>query len=296
MTADEPARTLGIYSNSPSYLFDRKRTVNPMDQDISEDLVEAGRGYESLFVPALFEAWTKHLVDGAGIREGSHVLDVACGTGVLARNALVRAGANGRVVGADLAPGMLAAAREIEPAIDWVQCSAEALDVDDDSFDCVISQFGMMFFKDRQKSANEMFRALKPGGSLAIAVWRSVEQNPAYADIISVLEEQVGTAAADALRLPYSLGDAEDVTSVLESSGFADIKVEAKTEFAKFPNSRQMVEAELRGWLPLFDIFLSEDKIDKVLFESDKTLGKYAGPSGEAVFPTSAHVFTARKS
>jgi hypothetical protein len=137
---------------------------------------------------------------------------------------------------------------------------------------------------------------LKPGGSLAIAVWRSVEQNPAYADIISVLEEQVGTAAADALRLPYSLGDAEDVTSVLESSGFADIKVEAKTEFAKFPNSRQMVEAELRGWLPLFDIFLSEDKIDKVLFESDKTLGKYAGPSGEAVFPTSAHVFTARKS
>jgi len=56
-----------------------------------------------------------------------------------------------------------------------------------------------------------------------------------------------------------------------------------------------MVEAELRGWLPLFDIFLSEDEINNVLIESDKTLGKYAGPSGEAVFPTSAHVFTARK-
>jgi hypothetical protein len=56
-----------------------------------------------------------------------------------------------------------------------------------------------------------------------------------------------------------------------------------------------MVEAELRGWLPLFDIFLTEDQIDEVLIESDKTLGKYAGPSGEAVFPTSAHVFTACK-
>lgn len=266
-----------------------------MGQDISEELIEAGRGYEGLFVPALFEAWTKHLVDGAGIREGSHVLDVACGTGVLARNALSRTGANGRVVGADPAPGMLAAAKEIETGIEWALCSAEALSVDDGTFDCVVSQFGMMFFEDRQASTDEMFRAMKPGGSLAIAVWRSVEHNPAYADIISVLEEHVGTAAADALRLPYSLGDAGKVIAVLEGSGFTDIKVEAKTESARFPSSRQMVEAELRGWLPLFDIFLNEDEIDSVLVQSDKTLGKYADPSGEAVFPTSAHVFTARK-
>ncbi len=266
-----------------------------MDQDVPEELIEAGRGYEGLFVPALFEAWTKHLVDGAGVREDSHVLDVACGTGVLARNALARAGANGRVVGADPAPGMLAAAKEIEPGIEWVLCSAEALSVDDGRFDCVVSQFGMMFFQDRQKSTDEMFRAMKSGGSLAVAVWRSVEHNPAYADIISVLEEHVGTAAADALRLPYSLGDAGKVIAVLECSGFTDIKIEAKTESARFPSSRQMVEAELRGWLPLFDIFLSEDEIDNVLIQSDKTLGKYAAPSGEAVFPTSAHVFTARK-
>jgi SAM-dependent methyltransferase len=266
-----------------------------VNEDVSEELIEAGRGYESLFVPALFEVWTGHLVDGAGIRDGSHVLDVACGTGVLARKALARAGSNGRVVGADLAPGMLAAANEIEPGIDWICCAAEALDVDDAMFDSVVSQFGMMFFEDRQKAVDEMFRALRPGGTLAIAVWRSIEHNPAYADIISILEEQVGTAAADALRLPFSLGDADAVAAVLDGSGFADIAVEAKTESATFPGSRQMVEAELRGWLPLFDIFLDEDKIAEVLLESDKTLSKYAGPSGEAVFPTSAHVFTARK-
>ena len=190
---------------------------------------------------------------------------------------------------------MLAAAMEIELAIDWVLCSAEALDFDDAAFDSVISQFGMMFFNDRQKSATEMLRVLKPGGTLAIAVWRSVEHNPAYADIISVLEEQVGTDAANALRLPYSLGNSDDVTVALKGSGFADITVEAITETATFPSSRQMVEAELRGWLPLFDIFLSDEKINEVLIESDETLGKYAGPSGEAIFPTSAHVFTARK-
>ena len=266
-----------------------------MDQDVSDDLVDAGRGYEKLFVPALFETWTKHLVDGAGVKEGSHVLDVACGTGVLARSALARAGDNGRVVGADPAPGMLAVANEIEPAIEWILCGAEALDVEDAAFDCVISQFGMMFFEDRNKSAEEMFRALKPGGTLAVAVWRSVDHNPAYADIISVLEEHVGTAAADALRLPYSLGNSDDVTAALESGGFSEITVAPKTETAKFPSSRQMVEADLRGWLPLFDIFLDEDKINEVLVESDKMLGKYAGPAGEAVFPTSANIFTARK-
>lgn len=266
-----------------------------MDHNVSKELVEAGRGYESLFVPALFETWTRHLVNGAGIEPGSHVLDVACGTGVLARAALARAGAEGRVVGADPAPGMLVVANEIEPGIDWVLCSAEALEVDDGAFDSVVSQFGVMFFEDRQQSANEMLRVMKPGGSLAIAAWRSVEHNPAYADIISVLEEQVGTAAADALRLPFSLGDAGEVTAVLEKAGFRDISVEARTETATFPSSRQMVEAELRGWLPLFDIFLSEDEIEEVLASSDRTLSKYAGPSGEAIFPTSAHIFTARK-
>ena len=188
-----------------------------MDQNVPEELIDAGRGYEALFVPALFEPWTEHLVELAGVCEGSRVLDVACGTGVLARSALAKAGANGRVVGVDAGPGMLVAAQELEPTIDWILCGAEDLEFDDAAFDCVISQFGMMFFDDRKKSAEEMFRVLRPGGSLAVAVWRSVDHNPAYADIISVLEEHVGHTAADSLRLPFSLGNPDEVTAVLES-------------------------------------------------------------------------------
>ena len=99
-----------------------------MDENTPQELVEAGRGYESLFVPALFEHWTKHLIEGAGIREGSHLLDIACGTGILARDAFSRTGPGGRVVGADPAPGMLATANEIEPSIDWILCSAEFME------------------------------------------------------------------------------------------------------------------------------------------------------------------------
>lgn len=266
-----------------------------MNQNVPQELVEAGRGYENLFVPALFMQWTKHLIEGADIREGSHVLDIACGSGVLARQALSRTGPSGRVVGVDPAPGMLAAANEIEPRINWVLCGAESLELDDETFDSVVSQFGMMFFQDRKKSADEMFRVLKPGGLLAVAVWNCVEHNPAYADIIAVLQEQVGSAAADALRLPYSLGNANEVAAVFDNSGFSRISIETKVEFARFPSSRHMVEAELRGWLPLFDIFLSEAEINDVLIESDKTLSKYAESSGEAVFPTSAHIITGGK-
>lgn len=269
--------------------------MNKLVQDVPRELVDAGRGYEDLFVPSLFEQWTRHLVAGAGVQEGSHVVDIACGTGVLARNALAQTGRGGRVVGVDVAPGMLAAANEIEQGIDWVLCSAEALELGDNTFDCVVSQFGMMFFPDRQKSTDEMFRVLKPGGSLAIAVWNSVDHNPAYADIIAVLQEHVSSAAADALRLPYSLGDAAETTAVLRKSGFESIRVDSITETARFPSSRHMVEAELRGWLPLFDIHLDEAKINEVLVASDYRLARYSGPSGEAVFPTSAHVITARK-
>ena len=97
------------------------------------------------------------------------------------------------------------------------------------------------------------------------------------------------------MRLPYSLGDSEEVTGDFNRVGFTDITVETKTEQAMFPSSRTMVEAELRGWLPLFDIHLTEEKIADVLVKSDGKLSKYAAQSGEAVFPTSAHILTARK-
>jgi ubiquinone/menaquinone biosynthesis C-methylase UbiE len=266
-----------------------------MNSTATQEELVAGRGYEALFVPAVFQPWTRHLIDGAGVKEGFHVLDVACGSGVLARHALSISGTSGRVVGIDSAPGMIAAAREIEPAVDWILGSAEELRFGDSVFDCIVSQFGMMFFSDRHAAASEMFRAIKPGGRLAVAVWNSIENNPAYGDIISVLDEQVSIAAGDALRLPYSLGDSKEVTGIFDHVGFTDITVETKTEQATFPSSRTMVEAELRGWLPLFDIHLTEEKIADVLVKSDGKLSKYAAQSGEAVFPTSAHILTAHK-
>ena len=266
-----------------------------MTVEATQEELEAGRGYEALFVPALFAPWPKHLLRAIGIKKGSHVVDIACGTGVLARAALLQSGPSGRVVGLDAAPGMIAAAMEVEPGIEWVLGQAENLPFEDGAFDCVVSQFGMMFFKDRPKAAGEMFRVTKPGGRLSLAIWHSIDRNPAYKDIVAVLEEHVSAAAAQAVTIPFSLGDPEQVVQSLSEAGYRNIAVEHQSEQARFPTTRTMVEVELRGWLPLFDIHLGEDHIADVLKKSDAGLSKYASPSGEAIFGTSAYIVTAEK-
>ncbi len=266
-----------------------------MSYEVSPELLAAGRGYETLFVPALFAPWTDPVTAAADVQPGDAVLDVACGTGVLARHALSVVGPDGRVVGVDPAPGMLATASEIEPKIEWIEADAGDLKLADAQFDCVVSQFGMMFFPDRARAIDEMRRVLKPRGSIAIAVWDDVARNPGYEGVIAVLRREVSDEAADLLEMPFSLGDGEKVATEFEQGGFSEVQLSTMAGVARFANSRVMLEADLRGWLPMFGINLSEEKISEVLASSDDVLGKYVAPSGEAVFPTSAHIITAIK-
>jgi ubiquinone/menaquinone biosynthesis C-methylase UbiE len=99
----------------------------------------AAEVYEEFFVPALFEEWTDRVAEAARVGPGARVLDVACGTGVLARKVAGRVGSTGSVVGLDVNDGMLAVARRAAPGIEWRQGRAEALPFGDASFDAVVS-------------------------------------------------------------------------------------------------------------------------------------------------------------
>jgi ubiquinone/menaquinone biosynthesis C-methylase UbiE len=129
----------------------------------SEEEIAAARAYEDLHVPALFQQWAPRVVDAAAIRQGHRVLDIACGTGILAREASSRLGNVGHVAGLDAARGMLAVAQQLAPSIDWKQGVAEELPYADNSFVVVISQFGLMFFQYRPAALREMLRVLVPG-------------------------------------------------------------------------------------------------------------------------------------
>lgn len=252
--------------------------------------IEAAKVYETLFVPALFEQYAPRVADAANVGQGKRVLDVACGTGILAREILRRVGPSGRVAGIDPVPGMIEVAKQNAPAVEWHEGKAESLPFADDSFDVVVSQFGLMFFTDRTRAIQEMLRVLSPHGRFAVAVWDSLENIPAYASVVELVQRTAGQQAADALRAPFVLGDQTELSKMFSEVGANSIEVTTHPGTGMFPSIRIMVEADLRGWLPVMGVTLSEEQISQILNEAETALAAYATINGQVRFDLSAHI------
>jgi SAM-dependent methyltransferase len=265
-----------------------------MMTSVPQTLLDAANAYEALFVPALFGQWAPLVADAAAIRPTDRVLDVACGTGILAREAAMHVGGAGRVSGIDLHAGMIAVAQRIAPGIDWCEGKAEALPFPDHSFDVVLSQFGLMFFTDRDKAIREMLRVLTPGGRCVVAVWDSIENAPVFADLVALLDRSAGKAAGDALRAPFALGDRPTLVRLFERAGASAVEVATRGGTARFPSIRDLVEAELRGWLPVMGVNLTESEIGAILAESEIVLAPYRSSTGELVFAIPANLVSLR--
>jgi SAM-dependent methyltransferase len=265
-----------------------------------KEQIAAAEVYESLFVPAEFQEWAPRLVMAARIEPGQKVLDVACGTGVLTREVARRVGSSGFVAGVDANPGMLAVAARMavaartSPEIEWRHASAEALPYDDNFFDAVVCQFGLMFFN-QQAALREMMRVLRPAGHLTAAVWDTLEHTPAYAALVALLDRHAGARAGNALRAPFVLGDRNELAALFARADMPDVDIVTMHGTARFPNVRTMVEAEVRGWLPAAGVMLSESQIAEILDDAAKVLGRYVIADGSVAFDSPAHIVTARK-
>lgn len=121
------------------------------------------------FIERLAGPLAERLCELAEIAPGAHVLDVGCGTGVATRRAAARAGATGRVLGIDISPGMIEAARRANLQADLAVMDAERLEFETGSFDSVISLCAVLHFPSLERAIAEMYRVLKPGGTLAVA-------------------------------------------------------------------------------------------------------------------------------
>lgn len=140
------------------------------------------------FTRTFMEGSAGLIANAAGIGEGEAVLDLACGTGLVARMVLPLVGASGRVVGADINPGMLAAAGDLlGDGVEWVNAPCDALPFDDGVFDHVLCQQGFQFFPDLAAAMTEATRVLRPGGSLLATVWATPGRNPYIEHQLSLL-------------------------------------------------------------------------------------------------------------
>ena len=264
--------------------------AEPERWQVSTDAAEV---YESCFVPAIFGAWAGPVADAAGIRRGDKALDVGCGTGVLAREALRRVGQEGQVVGLDLNEGMLAVAARTEPNVEWRQGDAASLPVEDASFDVVVSQFALMYFPDRAASLREIWRTLAPGGRLAIAVWAPIEHARGYQILVEIAARQCGHEAADVLAAPFVLGDRVELATLFDASGISGAEVTLHEGSIRFPSVTEFVRIEVKG-SPLAEM-VSDEAMQALAAESEDALAEFVVASGEIVMPMDAHIVTASK-
>jgi ubiquinone/menaquinone biosynthesis C-methylase UbiE len=253
----------------------------------------AAEAYEEFLVPALFQQWTERVVDAAQIKEGQHILDVACGTGVLTRNAALHVGKKGSVIGLDVNEGMLAAAERKSPQIQWKRGRAEALPFDDRSFDRVISQFGLMFFEDRSGAIREMSRVLVPGGRLAVVVWDALENSPGFAALVALLERLFGAQTAQALSAPFSLGNKEALLALFHDSNLEDVQITTHEGVARFSSISSWIFIETKGWTLGDNI--NEAEYQHLLKEAERELQHYVVSDGSVAFRIPAHIVTAGK-
>lgn len=265
-----------------------------MDADLQGQVAShAAEVYETFFVPALFAPWAPRVADAARLAPGEKVLDVACGTGVLAREAALRVAPGGAVTGLDRNEGMLAVARRMTPGLDWRSGVAEALPFPDRAFDAVVSQFGLMFFADRVKALGEMWRVLAPGGWLALAVWDALEHSPGYAAMVALLQRLFGEPVASELRGPFVLGDTAELCALLAAAGIPDAEIRTLDGTVRFPSLESWVHTDIKGWT-------LADRIDDAQYrtlqaEAPRELGPFVGRDGVVTFKAPAHIATARK-
>ena len=204
--------------------------------------------YEEHLVPKFFGPWARELVNLVAPAAGERVLDVGCGTGVVARTAAEAVGPGGSVTGVDVNEGMLATARARAPqggaSLEWRQEDASALPFSDGAFDVVLSQQALQFVPDPGAVLSEIRRVLRPGGRTGLNVLGSVRLNPAYLALAEVLEQHAGKDAGAMMRSPFPEWSTDELREDLVGAGFREVQVRVDVRAVRFPSAGEFLRQE----------------------------------------------------
>jgi len=183
--------------------------------------------YDSALVPILFEPWAAQLVEEHQPWEGRRVLDLATGTGIVARLLAERVGPGGKVLGTDINGEMLALARkrcaDLTPVVEFMECPAHPLEIPSESIDFVVCQQGFQFFPDRRAAAQEVHRVLRDGGNLVATTWYPVADCQFFGAICDALTALGESEISDMMRVPFDIMPGSELVAHFESAGFATL-------------------------------------------------------------------------
>ena len=203
--------------------------------------------YQRYLVPGITSKWAEDLVHRASLRPDEEVLDVACGTGVVARLA-AKAVASGQVTGLDLNTRMLAVGRDVQsegPAVSWVEGSALDLPFASARFDAVLCQLGLQFFPDQLKALREMRRVVRRAGRVALSVYSAIERTPGANVFVCALDEVLGPQASRVKRGEHSFANPEQLENLLLDAEFGSVEVQTVVQTIVFPSVLDYVRFQL---------------------------------------------------
>lgn len=229
----------------------------------------AAENYERFFVPVIGAPLAAELVEMAMLRPGERVLDVACGTGIVARLAAGRVGAIGTVAGLDLNPGMLEVARAVTPpamSIEWYESNAEAMPLPAEAFDIVLCQLGLQFVPDKLAALREMRRVLAPGGRLLISVPGPTPALFAMAD--EAFARHIGPEAAGFVGAVFSLHDRAEIHDLITGAGFHDVAVQPDITTLRLPPPEEFLWQYVHS-TPLAGLVAQADDESRAALERD---------------------------
>lgn len=253
---------------------------------------EEAEVYEAEMVPMLFRRWAALLVDAAGVEAGQAVLDVACGTGIVAREVVDRFAGSGTVVGLDVNEAMLAVARRVCPDVSWRHGDAAELPFAGGSFDVVLCQSGLMFFPDPLRVLRELRRVVRHDGTVALQVWSGLGAQPAYRTFHEIVDRHAGSQAADLINAYFSVGDIPRLTGRLREAGLEVTGTGTHLTPMRLPSVDAAVAAEVKG-TPLGGR-ISDGDYERILADTRAAFARYCDASGGLELPIEGVVVTAR--
>jgi ubiquinone/menaquinone biosynthesis C-methylase UbiE len=261
----------------------------------SSTFTRASAPYERVMVPAVFGPWAKDLLDTVALAAGTRVLDVACGTGIVARLAASQVGPAGRVVGFDTNEAMLAVARaQPQPTgapVEWQQGDATKLPFPDAEFGAVLCQQGLQYVPDRAAALREMKRVLASGGQLGLSVF---SESIGYQIFERIAAQFVGANAAAIMREGFVLSDLGELSGLLRTAELSTVQIHTKTLLARFALARDFIDYQLGGRLASAVSPLTDETRTALVAALCKAFEPYVDSDGLA-FPMQAHVVLAQR-
>jgi SAM-dependent methyltransferase len=250
--------------------------------------------YHRYLVPLIFEDYAEDLASRLSVAAHGAVLETATGTGVLTRQLVQQVPTDARIVATDFSPAMLTVAEANLPPADnlsFQEANGVDLPFEDQSFDAVVCQFGVMFFPDIEQGYREARRVLKAGGEFIFNVWDTLDTNEFPRLVHELALGLDADNPPDFLQIPWSYNDIDAITAQLTNAGFVDVTATVLPKQSTAPTARDVALA-LGAGSPLA-MQLEERDLSEIAIERFSAALEAQFGTGPVAAPMQAIVFQA---